>query len=354
MRVLITGVTGFLGKQTALRLASEGAQVTGLGRNVAIGESLEKHGIKFVKTDLAKLSEVERAFSAGADVELAGLQGSQDAVIHCAALSSPWGKYSEFYEANVVGTSNLIDVSIRANVKRFVHVSTPSIYVDGQSRLNIREEEPLPERGINFYAQTKRLAEEAIDHAVTQGLPAITIRPQGIIGPGDSAILPRVIRVAKKGLLPVISAGKLDEQIPDKLSDNLIDLTYVDNVVEALVLSLTAPRTAIGHKYNITNGEPVRLYETLGQILTRLGFSYRKKYISFNKAYWIAAAMEMACRSVVRWKEPILTRYSVCALGLSRTLNIDAARRDLKYVPLVSMEQAIERIVRAYQDQRTE
>src|SRR6185312_2451102 len=111
--------------------------------------------------------------------------------------------------------------------------------------------------------------------------------------------------------------------------------TYVDNVVEALVLAMRAPSHVIGRKYNITNGEPVQLYALLKEMFGALGYTYREKHIPFRRAYRLAGAMEFTCRYFLRGKEPLLTRYSVCALGLSRTLNIEAARRDLNYKPVV-------------------
>ena len=325
MKVLVTGATGFLGKQTAKRLKADGVEVTGLGRNLAQGKMLEKMGIRFFQADLSEPEALATAFR------------GQDSVIHCAALSSPWGKYKDFYQANVVGTANVIAAAKKAGIKRLVHVSTPSLYVDYSDRVDIREEDPLPAEGINFYSQTKRMAEDLIDQAFRDGLSVVTIRPQGIIGPGDTAILPRLLRLAKKGVLPVIGSG-----------DNLIDLTYVDNVVESLVLALKAPELAAGKKYNITNGEPVRLYEALEEIFKSLGFSYKKKHLSFRKAYMIASALEFTCRNFLTRMEPIMTCYSVCLLGRSRTLNIEAAKRDLGYQPQVTMPQAIQKIVDDY------
>jgi nucleoside-diphosphate-sugar epimerase len=323
-RVLVTGATGFLGKHTALRLLRDGYEVTGLGRNLNIGRNLEKAGVKFVAADLAEgyLDDI--------------FQG-HDYVIHCAALSSPWGRYQEFYDANVRATVQVIEASREAGVKRMVHVSTPSLYIDSTHKLDISVDEPLPKNAINFYADTKRLAEDKVTDAVSDGFSAIIIRPQGIIGPGDSAILPRLLRMARKKVLPIIGEG-----------DNLVDLTYVDNVVEALVLAMRAPEEFVGRKYNITNGEPIRLYDMLERIFTDLGFAYRKKQISFEKAYFIAGAMEFGCRNFLPSTEPLLTRYSVCALGLSRTLNIEAARRDLNYEPIVNMKNAIKLVTEAF------
>jgi nucleoside-diphosphate-sugar epimerase len=237
-RVVVTGATGFLGRHTVQRLIQEGAQVTGLGRSRIQGEALTKMGARFEGVDLA--TEPAR---------LLEIFKNHDNVIHCAALASPWGRYQEFYRANVTATENVIRAARAAGLRRMVHVSTPSLYIDQSDRFDVREGEPLPPRAINFYAETKRLAEERVDQAVNDGFAIVSIRPQGIVGPGDSAIFPRLVRMAQKKILPNIGSG-----------ENWIDLTYVDNVVEALVLAMRAPDHVIGRKYNITNGEPVQLY----------------------------------------------------------------------------------------------
>jgi nucleoside-diphosphate-sugar epimerase len=328
MKILVTGGTGFLGQHLAQRLVSEGNDVTVIGRNARVGSNLIKKGIKFVQGDLADLKTVKEAVS------------NQEYVIHCGALSSPWGKYADFYAANVTGTQNIITACQESKIKRLVHVSTPSIYVDQRDRLDILESDKLPMQAINDYAHTKRMAEELIDKAFAQGLPVITIRPQGIFGPGDRAILPRLIKIAKKGFMPVIGKG-----------DNLIDLTYVDNVVEALILCLTSPDFTLGKKYNITNGEPVKLYDAIGLVLKSLGINYKEKRIPYRTAYVLASGLEGAARLLAPSKEPPLTRYSVCVLAKSRTLSIDAARKDLGYKPIVGMTEGISRFVKSYKEE---
>ena len=91
-KVLITGATGFLGRHTAQRLIKEGAQVTGLGRSLSQGKLLTAMGARFVASDLAL------------DPDLADKFRGHDYVIHSAALASPWGRYDEFYSANVRAT----------------------------------------------------------------------------------------------------------------------------------------------------------------------------------------------------------------------------------------------------------
>jgi nucleoside-diphosphate-sugar epimerase len=121
-----------------------------------------------------------------------------------------------------------------------------------------------------------------------------------------------------------------------------VDLTYIDNVVDALVACMDAP-AAVGHVYHITNGEPIGMYETIARVLQGVDIPYRPKRVPFRVAYMAATVTEALHRVVLRGREPRLTRYGVCVLARSRTLNIAAARRELGYSPRIRMEEGLQR-----------
>ncbi|WCN39147.1 NAD-dependent epimerase/dehydratase family protein [Aneurinibacillus uraniidurans] len=326
--VLVTGATGFLGQRLARCLHADGYRVTATGRNSIVGEKLAGVGIGFIPADLADSEAV------------AALCKGKTYVFHSAALSSPWGKYRDFYQANVVGTKNIIAGCQTHDVSRLIHVSTPSVYFAYEDRLNIREDEPLPQRFVNHYAATKFLAEQEVERAVKSGLPAVMIRPRALFGPGDTTILPRLIRANEKKFVPLINGGQA-----------LVDVTYVDNVVDALRLAAVAPETALGQVYNITNGEPLRLIDLLTMLFARLEQPFRQKHLSFTAAYRLAWLMEMASRTVLFGREPILTRYSVGVLAKSQTLDISRARVELGYEPRVSIEEGLNLFVDGWRKQ---
>lgn len=326
MIYFVTGATGFLGHRLTEVLREQGETVIGFGRNASAGVKLSRLGAIFVQGDLTDHTLLMKAIPQNA------------VIIHCGALSSAWGKYEEFYQANVVGTENVLDVAMKKNSKIVVHISTPSIYVEAKSKTDIRETDPLPEKRINHYAETKWLAELAVDRAHQQGLPVITLRPQGIIGPGDPSILPRLIRVAKKGFVPVIG----DEKVS-------IDLTYVDNVVEAIRLAVKAPPEAYGMKFNITNGESIEQLPMMKWMFKQLGYEVSEKHLTLKKAMTVASAMESAYRLLPLRGEPLLTQYSVCTLGFTRTLNIDSAKKILGYHPIVSLKKGLEKTAQWFQ-----
>jgi nucleoside-diphosphate-sugar epimerase len=318
MKILVTGGTGFLGKQLVFKLRELGHEVTALGRNQLIGQQLEAANVRFLPVDLRNQTAT-----------VAACQG-QDYVFHCGALSAPWGKYQDFYDTNVLGTRNIIQGCKIHQVKRLIYTSTSSVYFEFGDRCNISENTPFP-KPVNYYAKSKQLAEQEINQAYQSGLPVITIRPRGIFGPGDTTILPRLIRASGKTGIPLINQGKAQ-----------IDITYVDNVVDALFLCQNAPDRLLGQFFNITNGEAIAIADLLGKLFEKLNYPVKLKPISYHTAYGAAFAMELIANTLLWGREPILTRYTVGLLAFSQTLDITAAVQQLGYQPRITIEQGLE------------
>jgi len=324
VRVLVTGATGCLGGALVRRLATEGIDATASGRSHCAGRELERSGIRFAPAELTDRPAID-ALTAG-----------HDTVVHCGGLSAPWGAAKAFALANVDGTRNAVDAALRHGVRRFVFISTPSLYFDFRERFNITEDAPLAQRPVNAYAASKAEGEKIVRDAMARGLAAVIVRPRAIIGPGDTALLPRLLRVAKRGVLPLIDGGRA-----------VIDLTYVDNAADALVALVRASDHVDGKTYNISNGEPSSVAALFSGIVAALRLRTRFVSIPFSVAYAAASAFEAAARLLPGCPEPALTRYSVGVLGRSQTLSIAAARRDFGFRPRVPLQEGIERTAAA-------
>lgn len=330
-RVLVTGGTGFLGGALARRLAALGAKVTALGRDHTKGSTLQAEGITFAAVDLS-LPGV-----------LVPLVDDQEWVFHCAALSSPWGPRADFVRANVDATRHLLAAARVASVARLVHVSTPSLYFAFRDQLSIPETCAPADPQPNVYAATKLAAEKLVDAASAEGLPVITLRPRALFGPGDNTLFPRLLRVAARGRFPLIGGG-----------DPWIDVTYIDNAVDALLLAAATPKEFLGKKYNITNNEPWcrrRLLEALFDACLpppRPRFFTIPRSLAFGGASFLEACSHAFTGG--RW-EPPLTRYTAGVLACSQTLDVTAARTDLNYAPRVDIAGGIRRFA-AWRDTR--
>ncbi len=330
MKVLVTGATGFLGQKLVQRLAQEeGVVVTATGRRTSVDFSYASEKVVFVQACLELREEAERV-----------VQG-HDVVFHCAALSAPWGSWRSFYNSNVKATSYLLDACEKYAVSRVVHVSTPSVYVDSQNKWGVHENTRFPKKFVNRYAASKYMAEECVRKAVARGVSVITLRPQGIIGAGDTSIMPRLLQAAQKGVFPRVGGGRTH-----------IDLTCVDNVVDAMLLAWKAPSTLNGRVYHISNGEPVLLYPLLEEVFESLGVHVKYQKIPFRVAYLLGYLVEKWHSLFRLKKEPVLTRYSACVLGRTRTLDISRARRELGYVPQKTVAQGVHEFVQWWKQTR--
>ena len=318
MKVLVTGATGFVGGRLVHRLLAAGCEVTAAGRNREQGARLEKLGARFTPLLLEDGEAVEKACRA------------QQAVFHCGALSSPWGRYADFYNSNVAGTRHVINGCKRHDVGRLIHVSTPSVYFQYADRLDVDEYSPLPRKPANAYAHTKRLAEQLVAEAYAGGLPVVTIRPRAVYGPGDTALFPRLVRANERRFVPLFREGRVR-----------MDITYVDNCVDALLLCLHAPERALGRIYNITNGEPAQFVDILSNVFDKLRMPFRAKRLPYAALYAAAALMELTAAALPGRPEPLLTRYTVGTLAFHQTLDISAARSELGYTPRIGNEQGI-------------
>lgn len=325
MALLVTGATGFLGFRLCELARERGERVIALGRNREAGRRLTALGCEFRAVDLEQEGPTLEAFEGAT------------AVVHAAALSSPWGAPEAFERANVDATRHVLEAMRRAGARRLVHVSTPSLYFAFRDREGISETEPLPARFANDYARTKAEAEQHVQAAVAEGsCDAVILRPRGIFGPGDTALMPRLLRVAERApRFPLFGGGR-----------RLVDLTYVDNVVLACRLGLERAEARRGGVYNVTNGEPVELRATLEAVFTRLRVPFRPLPIPRAAGLFLAGRLEARAEKAPGRPEPPLTRYTVGVLSHAQTLDLTAARRDLDYAPEVSMAEGIERFAR--------
>ncbi|HYF66012.1 MAG TPA: NAD-dependent epimerase/dehydratase family protein [Herpetosiphonaceae bacterium] len=321
MDVLVTGGSGFVGQHLVGALLRRGHRVAMLGRDWSRAAATLAAGAIPISADLRDRAAIVAACA------------GRDAVFHVGALSAPWGRAADFHAVNVGGTENVLAGCERHGVGRLVAVSSPSVLFDGRDQHLLTDAAPYPARFVSAYSLTKKLAEDRVRAAGERGLAAVILRPKAIFGPGDTTLLPRLVAAARRGRLPQIGAGR-----------NLVDLTYVGNVVHALLLALEAP-AAVGNTYAITNDEHPALWEVIRAVLGRLGIPSALRRVPLGAA--LAAARLMEWRAAVTGREPLLTRYSVAILARTQTYDIAAARRDLGYAPPIPLAAGIERTLEA-------
>ena len=317
MVVLVTGASGFLGSHVLARLA--GTPAIGIGRDAERCRALERAGHTLIRHDLSL------PFDATLDPRFAKVER----VIHCAALSSPFGRLQDFVAANVTATQNLVDFARRQGVGRFVHISSPSVCFAFRDQLGLTEDTALPDP-VNHYARTKRAAEK-----IVLGVPEIhpvVLRPRGIYGAGDRALLPRLIKVAQSRPLPVFRGGRA-----------AIDLTHVDDVVDAVIAALVAPKEAEGQIFNISGGEMLPVRSIADEACGRAGLKPRWRPMPLLPAMLAAGLMERTAFALPGRPEPPVTRYGLGLFAYAQSLDLSKAKRVLGWAPKITFEQGLDR-----------
>jgi len=322
MRVLVTGGGGFLGGAIVRQLLARGDRV----RSVSRGSypELARLGVEHISGDLAEAAVAETA--------VAGV----DAVIHTAAKAGVWGDHADYRRANVDATRHLLDACRRQGVRRLVHTSSPSVVFAGHDLAGVDESVPYPPRHHAPYPATKAEAERQVLAANGPQLATVALRPHLIWGPGDHHLVPRILARGRAGRLRRIGRRPCP-----------VDTVYIDNAAAAHLLALD--RLALGapcagRAYFITNGEPRPLWDMVDAILAADGLPPVRRTVPTGLALAAGALLEGVWRLLGRRDEPLLTRFVVRELATAHWFNIDAARRDLGYTPIISIDEGLERL----------
>lgn len=309
-RVLVTGATGGLGIAVVDVLAKEGHQVRATGRRPIAADRFRMPGVEFVRADLLD------------PTALPGLVNGMTAVVHCAALSSPWGRKADFHAINVTATVRLLAEARKAGVRRFVFISSPSVYARTADQLGLGETDAIAPRPLNAYAATKAIAERHVLAASGPDMACSVLRPRAIVGPDDEVLLPRILKLVRRGRFPLLRDGKA-----------LIELTDVRDVAQAIRLALSEDGRADGEIFNISGGRAMTVRAMIESLSDAVEIPVRFLPLSLSLASTVAHGAEWICSNLPGRPEPPVTPYSLAVLAFSQTFDLSKARERLGYVP---------------------
>jgi nucleoside-diphosphate-sugar epimerase len=327
VRALVTGGGGFLGRAIVERLLQRGYQVRSYSRGHY--PELDELGVETARGDLEDATTTAAA-CAGCDV-----------VIHTAALipNTP-GSPRRFQAVNVAGTEAIIAGCRAHGVGRLAFTSSPSVVFAGTDLCGVDESVPYPDRYDSPYSRTKALAERAVLAANDRNLATVALRPHLVWGPGDVHLVPQLVARARQGRLFKIGSG-----------EHRIDVTYIDCAAEAHLLAverLAPGAPPAGRAYFISQGEPVNLWQFVNRLLDLAGAPPVTRRLPRWLALTAAGLMEGLFRVVRPNGVPPLTRFLVREISSSHWFDISAARRDLGYVPPVTIDEGLERLARSW------
>jgi UDP-N-acetylglucosamine 4-epimerase len=261
-KVLVTGGAGFIGSNLCEELLIRNNIVVCLdnfstGKRENIAAFVTNKNFKLIEGDIRSISDCRKAVE------------EVDFVLHQAALGSVPRSINDpitSNDVNVGGFLNMLVACRDANVKRFVYAASSSTYGDSESMPKV---EDIIGKPLSPYAVTKYVNELYADvFSKTYGLETIGLRYFNVFGRrqdpnGDyAAVIPKFVSQLMKGESPVINGdGNFSR-----------DFTYIDNVIQANVLSLiTSDKNAINTVYNVAYGDR----NTLNDLMT-----YLKMYLS--------------------------------------------------------------------------
>lgn len=314
MNALVTGGGGFIGKALVNELVRRDFKVTSFSRGDY--PELRKKGVNTISGDLSDSDSVLHATN------------NIDIVFHVAARAGTNGRYSEYYKTNVAGTENIINACKTNKIRYLIYTSSASVVFDGKDIEGSDESLPYPVHPVSHYTATKAIAEQLILKADCPDLRTLVLRPHLVYGPGDNHLLPAIISKAAKGKLRRIGKCR-----------NLVDVSYIDNVVAAHISAARAiienPEVS-GNSFFITNGEPVLLWDFVDIILQTSGLEPVKKRIPAWVAIMISRINQNLHRVFLKNHESLLTPFIVSELIRSHWFNISKARDHLNYNPVIS------------------
>ena len=282
MKVLLTGVAGFIGYHVALKLLARGDTVIGVdnlnnyydvrlkqARLADIEARQNAKNFSFIKLDLADNATTQQLFA----------HEKPDSVIHLAAQAGV--RYSlenphAYISSNIVAFTNILEACRAIKPQHLVYASSSSVY-GGNTKLPFSEADSV-DHPVSLYAATKK-ANELMAHTYSHlyGLPTTGLRFFTVYGPWG-----------RPDMSPFLFADAIINNKPIKVfnhGDMMRDFTYIDDIVEGVIRVLDKPATSSTNSgapyrvFNIGNNQPEQLMDFIGLLESAIGKTAQKEFL---------------------------------------------------------------------------
>src|SRR5688572_24327773 len=307
MLVLITGGAGFLGINLTRYLLARGCQIRSLDREPFDYPDCAAR-IDAITGDIRDRAAVERA-----------MRGVQMVVHTAAAL--PLYPAADIMSTDVDGTRNVLDAALAASVERVIHISSTAVY-GVPDHHPLYEDDPLV--GVGPYGEAKILAERLCVEYRAKGLCIPILRPKSFVGPERLGVFALLYDWARDGRhFPLPGSG-----------NNLYQLLDVEDLCEAIYLTMTLPGEQVDDVFNIGAKEFGTVRSDFQAVLDRAGRG--RRIIGFPEGPATAAlALLRGLRlsPVYKWAYGTVAKESF--------VSIEKAERVLGFTPRYSNTQAL-------------
>ena len=331
----MTGATGLVGSHVAERLLADAWEVRALVRRSADDGWLRARGVEIAPGDTLDESSV-----------VAAARGC-DAVFHNAAAVTPRGGWEAYRRPNVDGTANAIAAAERAGA-RLVHLSSVAVYgpqgryaaaASGGRTTEDAPLGPLPDGAP--YARSKRDSEALVMRAHAEGrVWATALRPSVIYGPRDRQFVPRIARILRFGIAPIVGSGR-----------TTLSVVHAANVADGVVRAATHD-AAGGRAYNLANDHDVAVADFFR--LAGEGLGRRVRIVRLPGAvasaamYVVKAGLAVATGGSLS----VVATTSLDFLTKDNPFASDLARRELGWAPPVAPEDGVPGAFRWWRETR--
>ena len=289
MKVLITGVAGFIGMHCAERLLARGDVVVGVDnlndyydvalKNARLSRSLDNENLTFIEGNIEDRATMEALFAAH----------RPDRVIHLAAQAGVRFSIENphaYVDANLQGFMNVLDGCQKTDCAHLVYASSSSVY-GGNASMPFSEHDNV-DHPVSLYAATKK-ANELMAHTYSHlyQMPTTGLRFFTVYGPWgrpDMALFKFANAMMKGKPIDVYNDGEM-----------VRDFTYIDDIVEGVIRVLDKPATANSNYdaadpdpassnvpyrvFNIGNGKPIPLMDYIAALENALGIAATKNML---------------------------------------------------------------------------
>ena len=313
-KILITGGSGFLGINFIRFLLNNGFRNI-VSLDLAEFNYPEKDKIVAIKGDMRNKQIVAKCMK---DV---------DWVIHSAAALPLYSK-QDIFSTDIEGTENLLESAWDNNITRFVHISSTAVY-------GIPNHHPLFEddtlEGVGPYGVSKIEAEKICFKFRERGMCIPVIRPKSFIGPERLGVFALLYDWAKDGKsFPMIGNGR-----------NRYQLLDVEDLCDAIYLTLTGDNTTVNDTFNIGAKEFITMREDFQAVLDYAGFG--KKIIGFpaTPVIWTLRMLEF-------FKLSPLYKWVYETASEDSFVSINKAEKQLGFIPKYSNMDALIRNFKWY------
>jgi nucleoside-diphosphate-sugar epimerase len=264
--ILVNGAGGFLGSWVVELLCSQGCEVRATDLPGADLEPARRAEAEVVEADLLDADAIPRLFD------------GVTRAINVAGLFNYSLPYRTLYQANVEVTRNMCEAALKAEVSRFVHISSIAVYGKPETS-PMKEDHPINAK--NNYERSKREGEDVVFDHVKKGLPAVSLRPAGIYGPrsryGQAAFMALLAMVRSAGArrIPVMKGGPKMQHV------------HVTDVAGAVKAVLEAPEDKVmGRAVNVGDDSPLGQGDLFRALMPGLDMEELFTYPYHTRAFW--------------------------------------------------------------------